>query len=241
MDAMHTYSVPVWKALSISTFDLGTDPMLDIPPDIFMYNQDNSETSKINADYLISKIAIDSVMYGQDNDNGDEVSTDFITYDTHTIVYDGGHIFDITSNPSPVFVAQNDDHYHFGHPYHPWINANKYWITNIIFSQAQMSMSSQHTTINLKHHSLKTWQGDYDVWYHDPIKVIATLFGNPMFHKNMAYTAEQHMDIYNVWEYSEIHWSDWWHETQILALLSRGTSCWVQQLSPLSLELIRHI
>ena len=61
---------------------------------------------------------------------------------TNVNYHDRGHTFDITGGPSPVFAAQEDYHYYFGHPYHPWANANKFWVTDLIFSKAQMSMSS---------------------------------------------------------------------------------------------------
>jgi hypothetical protein len=45
--------------------------------------------------------------------------------------------------------------------------------------------------------------------------VIQNLFGNLLFRDEMVYTAEKHLTKAGEAVYSEMHWSNWWWETQV--------------------------
>jgi len=55
----------------------------------------------------------------------------------------------------------------------------------------------------------------HEFWYRDPIEVTRALFGNPLFKNEMVFVAERHIDSQGSRMYSEMHWSDWWWDTQV--------------------------
>ena len=53
----------------------------------------------------------------------------------------GGHTCKDQGEESRAISRQEKDHHEIGHPYHPWHNANELWITNLVYTQAQMMMT----------------------------------------------------------------------------------------------------
>ena len=68
--------------------------------------------------------------------------------------------------------------------------------------------------VNIKH-TQESWNGKYTVWYRNPIELIQNLFGNLMYKDDMVYTAGKHINPQGMCLYSEMHWSDWWWNTQV--------------------------
>jgi hypothetical protein len=59
-------------------------------------------------------------------------------------------------------------------------------------------------------------QQEHKFWYRDPVEIVRTLFGNPLFKNEMVFTAEKHTDAQGGRIYSEIHWSNWWWDLQVI-------------------------
>ena len=47
------------------------------------------------------------------------------------------------------------------------------------------------------------------------MELIQNLFGNPMFRDEIVYAAEKHVNTQGMRLYSEMHWSEWWWNTQV--------------------------
>ena len=86
----------------------------------------------------------------EDDDDFDEVVSDGdITsipdtgLDDDILVHDqGGQTYDLVVEDCPAMKMQVQHHHDQRHPYHPWNTVNEVWITNLMYTQARMTMTT---------------------------------------------------------------------------------------------------
>jgi len=61
----------------------------------------------------------------------------------------------------------------------------------------------------------ETWTGEHVLFYRDLLAVLHKLMSNTLFKDNMKFKAEKHYTADGTQKYSEIHWSDFWWQTQV--------------------------
>lgn len=61
----------------------------------------------------------------------------------------------------------------------------------------------------------ETWTGPKELFYRNPITLLQKLMSNSLFEDEIVLEACKHFNSEGIREYGEIHWSDFWLETQV--------------------------
>lgn len=81
-----------------------------------------------------------SVSMSESLDNKDHIQDNMLE-DNILVDHCSGHIFNYQGDESKMLCIQEKDHHEMGHPYYPSCNTNELWITNLIYTQAQMMVT----------------------------------------------------------------------------------------------------